>query len=607
MNNFEDNLTVISQRNVPHFIAEIESCEDALCFMGTDIDGVKVFCDKEGTPFIIEPTIDVTQLPNPQLKQIIFFFGIASFEEILEIAKNTHKESLFIIIEPNPYLMQYAMHNEEFRRLNHINYIIVTEKPNKLTNLFKLIFSSKFFYLTKNISFYLDSYYRKYNGRTIKEYIKEIGTAIKNKYFNMGNSIHDSLIGLINNLNNIKKISENIDVARLKNAFSGVPAFVVAAGPSLDKNISDLKNAQGKGIIVAVDTIAQKLINSGIIPDFICTVERGAIVWEYFYENQKYPTNTFLVSSLVADPRIIEKFDKKVILPMRSGVREYFWFGEKLGLTKDHYMWMGASCAHLAMGLALHVGASPIVMVGQDLAYGDKGTHAGGTVYDQKPIAENQESLWVEGYYGKQVRTRKIWLEFKQIFENMIQNINVPIINATEGGAKINGAIQKNLVDVLSEYCNDDCNVYETLRNLPKTNLDWNNIESRIVDYVQGLEEYRRNVADHLSTLRDFKEIWQNNMPEKKVKKIYKVMKKTDQYYKAVNQDQLLYHNIQGPLTVLIQKFHTIEEAESLESLKQNLLVQIELCEMIENTAWLITQVFRENFPWSDSLNEDKN
>lgn len=88
-------------------------------------------------------------------------------------------------------------------------------------------------------------------------------------------------------------------------------------------------------------------------------------------------------------------------------------------------------------------------------------------------------------------------------------------------------------------------------------------------------------------------------MPEKKIKKIYRSMQETDLYYKAIASDQLLFHNIQGPLTILVQKFQTIEETDSLESLKANLNVQIELCEMIESTAWLISQVIAENFPWS--------
>ncbi|MEL7633404.1 MULTISPECIES: 6-hydroxymethylpterin diphosphokinase MptE-like protein [Sporomusa] len=601
MNLFEDNFAVITKRNMPDFIAEIEPGEAPFYYVGTDEDGTKIFCRNDDKPFILESTIDETNLPNSDIKQLVFLFGVASLHEIQKVAQTAHKESLIVIIEPNPYFLQHAMFYENFELLNNVNYIIVTEKPDKLTDLFKLLFSSKFFYLVKNVTFYLNSYYRKYDSGSIKEYILEIGTAIKNRYFSIGNSIHDSLIGLINNLNNIKALSENVDVAKLKDAFVGIPAFVVAAGPSLDKNIGKLKEAQGKGIIIAVDTIVQKLLQNGITPDFVCTVERGAIVWEYFYENQDFPPNMHLVSSLVADPRIVEKFKHRAVLPLRSSVREYFWLGEKLGASLNHYMWMGASCAHLAVGLALHVGASPIVMVGQDLAYGEKGTHADGTVYDKKPINEETEVLTVPGYYGGLVKTRKIWLEFKQIFENMFRTTDRMIINATEGGAKIAGTSQQSLTNVIAEYCTKEFSVLEIMKGVPVNTIDWDEVERKIRDYLKDLEELRKNVSSHLDILRLYSKEWTDSMPEKKVQKLYETMKKTDLYYKLINTDQLLYHNIQGPMAILVQKFHAIAETDSLESLKQNLLVQIELCEMLENTSWLIIQVIEENFPWNNT------
>ncbi|MCO1601332.1 motility associated factor glycosyltransferase family protein [Desulfosporosinus nitroreducens] len=599
MDLFGENLAVISQRGVPDFIADMEAGEAPFYYVGTDVDGVKIFCGKDDKPFILEPIIDETKLPKPNLKQLIFLFGIGSLEEIQKVASQAHKESLFVIIEPNPYFLQYALSYERFKILDNTNYIIVTEKPDKLTNLFKLLFSSKFFYLLRNVAFYFNSYYRKHDGGSVKDYIIEIRMAIENKYFNVGNSIHDSLIGLINNLNNIKWMFDNVDVAKLKGAFTRVPAFIVAAGPSLDKNISQLKEAQGKGIIIAVDTIAKKLLDHGITPDFICTVERGEIVWEYFYEKQEYPSSLYLVSSLVADPKIVEKFKNRAVLPMRSSVREYLWLGEKLGLSPDHYMWMGASCAHLAVGFALHVGASPIVMVGQDLAEGEKGTHASGTVYDKKPLNEEGEELLVQGYHGGQVKTRKIWIEFKTIFENMfITTTDRLIINATEGGAKIQGTTQQALADVVKEYCIEEFNVYEEMQKIPPYAIEWNEVENKINDYIRNLEEYRVDVESHLNVLKRYNREWEDSMSEKKVQKLYVSMKKTDVYFKAINTDQLLYHNIQGALAILVQKFQAIEESDSIESLKQNLIVQIELCEMIENAIWLIIQVIQENFPW---------
>lgn len=602
MSLFEKNITILSQRVTKDFITEFDDKDDCCQYIGQDEDGTKVFCDSSGKPFIIEPVIDDKQKLNPNLRQIIFFFGIASLSEIRTVAQRVHKESLFVIIEPKPYFLYHALHFEDFEILKGLSYIIVTEKLSNLQAVLNVLFSSKLFLLPK--VFYLNAYYRKYDGAIIREYINVIGTTIKSRYFTVGNSIYDSLVGLINNLKNVKAISENVDVARLKNIFKDVPAFVVAAGPSLDKNIHQLKKAKGKSLIIAVDTIAQKLIDNGITPDFVCSVERGAIVWDYFYKDRDYPADVRLVSSLVVDPRIVKKFKHKAILPMRSRVREYAWLAEQLNLTSDYFMWMGASCAHIAMGLALHVGASPIVMVGQDLAYGDKGTHAEGTVYEQKPLDEENDEIWVPGYYGGQVRTRKIWLEFKQLFETKFAEIDRLIINATEGGAEIKGAIPQKLADVIGRWCTHECNVSEILECVPNATIEWEDVEAKMKEYTRSLEKFRENVDEHLKRLRRYEKAWSDSMPEKKVQKIYNDMKKTDRFLKDLNADQLLYHNVQGPVAILMQKFHNIEEKDCLENLRENLLVQIELCEMLENTSWLILQVIEENYPWTEKQSD---
>lgn len=54
---------------------------------------------------------------------------------------------------------------------------------------------------------------------------------------------------------------------------SDVPTIVVSAGPSLNKNIEDLRAAQGKANIIATDTAMKPLLNAGIIPNLFVVVD----------------------------------------------------------------------------------------------------------------------------------------------------------------------------------------------------------------------------------------------------------------------------------------------------------------------------------------------
>ena len=52
-----------------------------------------------------------------------------------------------------------------------------------------------------------------------------------------------------------------------------IPAIIVAAGPSLNKNILELKRLKGRAFIIAVDTAIKPLLNAGIIPDMYAVVD----------------------------------------------------------------------------------------------------------------------------------------------------------------------------------------------------------------------------------------------------------------------------------------------------------------------------------------------
>ncbi|SDF79719.1 motility associated factor glycosyltransferase family protein [Sporolituus thermophilus] len=600
MNLFDKNLQILESRGIHLLDLDRQLNETVLTYVGTDDEGVKWFWDHQKNPVSISGKIDSSSLPDKNLKQIIFFFGLASLKEIVDVASHAHPESLFVLIEPNLSLLQYALNNEDFAELDNLNYVVFAAEPAKIINFVEMLASSKIFLLMRRPFFYFNSFYRQRDLNLVKEYIVEIRQAISHKYFKIGNSIHDSLIGLINNMQNLASLRLSPDVAVLKNSLKGCPAFIVAAGPSLDKNINYLKEIGNQGLIIAVDTIAEKLVNNGIYPHVISSVERIK-VWEYFFQDKPpYYSQSYLVAPPLVQPELINAFAGRVILPMRQSVNEYRWLSKVLGLSDDSAIWMGASCAHIAMGFALHLGASPIVLVGQDLAYGRdmSKTHAAGTAYDDKPMPEQKVITTVEGYYGEEVKTNKIWLDFKLMFEKIIELTKVDVINATEGGARIKGTVQEPLNEVIDRYCTRAIDVFSVFENAPKYRIDWDNVCKYMNEYIQHLENLSDESTQHLKKLKDIQGQWDFYVKKYGVNHIYDTMQKTDIYYRCIPEDLLLYHNLQGPLVNISQKFYLIPDDGSLESLKENLRIQIEFCEMFSATTWLIAQVIQENYPW---------
>lgn len=602
MNKFDQNLQVLETKGT-HFLSLNEQIgETALSYEGTDEEGTKWFWDERGTPVAITSEFDSANLPDKELKQIIFFFGLTSIEEIVEVSRYANPSSLFVIIEPNLSVLRYALNIEDFSKLASINYMIAAVEANQMDEVLKSLVATKAFLLLKKPVFYLNSYYRRRDITLVKEYIIQIRDSIKHKFFRIGNSILDSLLGLIHNMQNLKAISVAPDTAAMKDCFKGYPAFVVAAGPSLDKNIEYLKKVGTRGIIIAVDTIAEKLVKNGIIPHVISSVER-LNVWEYFFENKPpYYEHSYFVAPPVVQPAIIKAFNGRSILPMRQSVREYRWLSDILGLSEDYKVWMGASCVHTGIGLALHIGASPIVLVGQDLAYGEDitKTHASGTEYDKLPMEAEiaDDILTVEGYYGQDVKTRLIWNDFRVILENLVGDLSIRVINATEGGARIKGTEQKSLSEVIAEFCTREIDGFSVFRNIPQTSIDWSGVSEKMRKYVNQLELLSSESLEHLKQLQDVRDKWEYYIDQLGTDGIFKILSKTDEFFQLIPRDELLYHNLQGPMVILLQKFHLIPENGSLESIRDNLLVQIEFCTMFTDTVWLVAQVIQENFPW---------
>jgi hypothetical protein len=59
----------------------------------------------------------------------------------------------------------------------------------------------------------------------------------------------------------------------LEDRYRGVPAFIVGAGPSLDKNGALLAQAAKKGIVIAVNTSAPALAKHGVVPQVLACIE----------------------------------------------------------------------------------------------------------------------------------------------------------------------------------------------------------------------------------------------------------------------------------------------------------------------------------------------
>lgn len=232
----------------------------------------------------------------------------------------------------------------------------------------------------------------------------------------------------------------------------GTTAILVSAGPSLDKNIEYLKNAKGKAFIISVDSALNALLKRDIVPDIFITVDGKKM--EAHFKDERTKTIP-MVCNLVSNMNVVSSHTGKRFFISDSN-RYIDKILAKLGRTLP-VVESGGSVANSAYSFLELLGFKTIIMVGQDLAYTDNRTHAVDTIRGSWNLDITREKVVeLEGYFGEIVKSSNEFVMYLDWFENeILKKPNVTMINATEGGAKIHGALQMKLDEAIQTYCKE--------------------------------------------------------------------------------------------------------------------------------------------------------
>jgi hypothetical protein len=229
-------------------------------------------------------------------------------------------------------------------------------------------------------------------------------------------------------------------IAPLHKTLDQRPALIVSAGPSLNKQLPLLAQNQHLFTIFAVDTVWPILNTHGIVPDYLVALDPVTLP---SWPRDGLSPHTRLVTDMIASPNMVWSHDRGHIMTCADG-----HIAETLGFlgARPGRLGVGGSVATLAFNMAVHMGANPIVLIGQDLALTGGKDHADGYLFtysSEMLQGRSDKGYDVEGYYGDRVRTERQLLAYKAWFEERFKELpEVMVINATEGGARIAGSLQ---------------------------------------------------------------------------------------------------------------------------------------------------------------------
>jgi hypothetical protein len=189
---------------------------------------------------------------------------------------------------------------------------------------------------------------------------------------------------------NVPQLREASPFLALKGEYAGVPAFIVGAGPSLAKNVERLREARQKGIVFAVDVSGKVLDGRGIEPQVLVCLE--ALNLSAHMKGLSYIDRVVRAFSMTSHPGGF-RMTGGPLLPFFESLGSFAPIQDLLGVPGAV---VGGSVSTVAFSLAEQLGCSPIVLVGQDLAYTGGRTHAAGTAFENSSAKVSEDGKRID-------------------------------------------------------------------------------------------------------------------------------------------------------------------------------------------------------------------
>lgn len=279
---------------------------------------------------------------------------------------------------------------------------------------------------------------------------------IKRVILNRNTEIYYSKEMIHNIMELSRDIIEQYSVVQLKDIVckkesEDMSAILIAAGPSLDKNIEKLKQIKDSVFIMAVDTALNTVLKHDIIPDMTISVDGHKPL--VLFEDERVK-NIPISLSAISNAKIIEQNNAMRFYELEQG--EYLSaIYNKLG-KEIKGLPTGGSVANNACSLLTLMGFKTIIFMGLDLAYPGGIEHTKEAYHELTLIDKSKkEYIEIEDIWGNKVLTEENMNLYRKWFESYIKIMpQIRFIDATEGGALIHGTEIKNMDEVIGEFHN---------------------------------------------------------------------------------------------------------------------------------------------------------
>ncbi len=454
---------------------------------------------------------------NKQTIWVLIGFGMGYM--VRELLDKVGEDVQIIAIELNDQLLQDQLEiasDLKQRNKPNLQFFVGSDKEKLASILNNTIPRTELY----NVQVVTLESYLTYYPQYCKTILSVIDKYLLEKVIGVNTSLNLRRQGIQNTLSNRYAMQKGYDLSVHCNKYKGTPALIVSAGPSLDKNIHLIK--EFKGIILCVGRTLSTVLAQGIRPDFVVSVDPSDKIYETFGTSKVHDIP--LITIVEGNDKVVKTSNGPCYLMYNSAV-----VASILNLRVNPTLAMSGTVASLCLSTACYMGCEPIVFIGQDLAYtGDK-RHSTLTSdnliglgnNDVKAYVLEKEMRYIKSYDGGVVPSEAVLISFLTWIQSFIKDNPRTYINATEGGAFIEGAVHMPLKECIACYCiTEKPEVSHTLfKGNEKQDVDKNINEATVS--LNKILKFSRTLKDDYSQLikeyEDYKGQRKNH--------IYKIMK----------------------------------------------------------------------------------
>ncbi|HEB9556886.1 TPA: motility associated factor glycosyltransferase family protein [Campylobacter coli] len=469
---FNKNIEALSNILLKESLKEIKSSKFEL-ILGKDNLDINLKDTSDNT-FLYENVIDeLNSMLNTYndkylLYPVLYFYGFGNgilFKALLQNKNHQH----IVVFEKDIEIIWIMFHILDFSNELQSARLMVLQTSSLDIEFFSNFCSSKPFFQFSRIYFLelMSHYYERFH-EDILGLNKKLAENFKNSIVSHGNDPLDALQGIEQFVYNLPQMITHPSYKELLSKRKGIgdTAIIVSTGPSLTKQLPLLKKYANKATIFCADSSYPILAKHGIKPDYVLSLERIPLTSEFFNNDfGEFDKDIVFIVKSVTHPHTIkylQKNNRAFIL-----VSTYASFIQYLKLDYFGYFNMGFSVAHMNFLLTIHLKYKNIILIGQDLAYAKDGqTHSQGFIHANLHNGDYERDLdrfstTAYGGNGK-VQSSEIWTLFRHNFEKDIVNIkmnyHITTYNCTEGGARIEGTIEKPFLWACENLLDKDLN-----------------------------------------------------------------------------------------------------------------------------------------------------